>query len=148
MRNYSGDGLFWWATKKKCKNLDPYKLHFEDRKKSCTKKGYEIRLNTDGGTEYHFVTSDEEAISNNPDLYIQSGTSENKFSLGPAQRLPTQQLFPSQQPFLDLEAVAMIEEQIQEESDGKLNAILMVLGIGLVSGVGYALYKNISSVGE
>ena len=42
--NYSGDGLFWRATKKRCKKLDPYHRKLKDRKKSCKKKGYPIKL--------------------------------------------------------------------------------------------------------
>lgn len=61
MPNYSGDGLFWWATKKKCQKLNPYAIHFDDRKKSCKKKGYPIKLQypDSNGSEYSFTVTDD-----------------------------------------------------------------------------------------
>ena len=60
MSSYSGDGLFWWATEKKCKKLDPYAIHFEDRKKSCKKKGYPIKtLVKSSGSEFSYTVTDD-----------------------------------------------------------------------------------------
>lgn len=59
--NYSGDGLLWRATKKRCQKLDPYNRKFKARKKSCKKKGYPIKLKQpkSRGSEYSFTVTDE-----------------------------------------------------------------------------------------
>jgi hypothetical protein len=87
MRNYSGDGLFWWATKKKCQKLDPYAIHFDDRKKSCKKKDYPIKLKYSNGSEYSFTVTDEKLEKMQEDGTLQQLQTQGAYVHGGADPL-------------------------------------------------------------